>query len=164
MFYDPKVIKYPRNKITGVPSQEDLLKIMDEVLSYRYIAICDYLIEIIRTGESIDIESLEEKYYSHPVDSDISTHYLTSYFFLSLYYYEHNLYPLKAMDYLHLAMLEKCSFDSAKALLAKFYIEGFGVNKDIDKAKQIIMKARKEIESWPYRIEIFPLSVFQIEL
>lgn len=164
MFYDPKEIKYPRNKVTGVPSQEDLLKIMNEVPSYRYIAICDYLNEIIKSGERIDIESFEDKYYSHPVDSSTQTHYLTSYFVLAYYYYLHNLYPLKAMDYLHLAMLEKCSYDSAKALLAKFYIEGFGVKKDINKAKQIIMEARKEIESWPYTIEIFPLSVFKMEL
>lgn len=38
-----KKIKYPRNRETGNPSQEDLLKITDEVPEYTYIAISDYL-------------------------------------------------------------------------------------------------------------------------
>ncbi len=42
VWYDPEKIKYPRNSETGVPSQDDLLKIMDEVPEYRYIAIVDY--------------------------------------------------------------------------------------------------------------------------
>ena len=164
MWYDPKKIKYPLNSETGVPSQDDLLKIMDEVPEYRYIAIVDYLIEVIRRDETINIELIEEKYYTHPVESNWQSHYLTSYYFLAYYYYKHNLSPLKAMDYLHLALLERCSYDSASALLVRFYLEGFGVPVSKKKAKEIWSKARKEIETFPYRIEIHNYSVFNMEL
>ena len=164
MWYDPKKIKYPMNTETGMPSQENLLKIMDEVPEYTYIALCDYLDEVIRRDETIEIESLEKKYYSRPIESAWQTHYLTSYYFLAFYYYKHNLYPFKAMDYLHLALLERCSYDSASALLVRFYLEGFGVPVNKKKAKEIWLNARKEIESFPYRFEIHNYSVFNMEL
>lgn len=163
MWYDPRVIKYPVNSETGIPSQEDLLKIMDEVPEYRYIAICDYLCEVIRRDETIDIERIENNYYSHPVDTCIQKHYLTSYYFLAYYLFKHNLYPMKAMDYVHMALQEKASYDSSSALLVKFYMYGFGVKQNESKAKEIWLKARKEIASWPHRYEIHYLSVFNME-
>ena len=96
MWYDKRAIKYPTNSETGIPSQEDLLKIMDEVPEYRYIAICDYLAEVIRRDETINIEELEKKYYSHPVETCEQKHYFTSYYFLAYYYFKHDLYPMKA--------------------------------------------------------------------
>lgn len=164
MWYDPKKIKYPRNRETGNPSQEDLLKIMDEVPEYTYIAICDYLKEAIRRDEVVDIEELERKYYMHPVESAWQTHYLTSFYFLAYYHYRHNLYPLKAMDYLHMALQERASYDSSCALLIRFYIEGFGVKPNLEKAKEIWKKAKEEINTWPYKFEIHDYSVFNMEL
>jgi len=164
MWYDPKVIKYPCNNETGNPSQEDLLKIMDEVPQYTYIAICDYLAEVIRRDETININLIEEKYYSHPVETAWQTHYLTSYYFLAYYYYKHKLDPNKAIKYIQLSLLERASYDSASALLVRFYLEGFGVPVNKKKAKEIWLKARKEIETFPYRIEIHLYSVFNMEL
>ena len=163
MWYDKNVIKYPLNSETGTPSLEDLRKIMEEIPEYRYIAICDYLSEAIRRGEAIDIEQLENKYYSHPVDTCTQKHYLTSYYFLAYYYFKNDLYPLKAMDYIHMALQEKASYDSASALLVKFYMYGFGVKQSEKKAKEIWLRARKEIESWPHRYKIHYLSVFNME-
>ena len=164
MWYDPKIIKYPSNSETGNPSQEDLLKIMDEVPQYTYIAICDYLAEVIRRDETIDINLIEEKYYSHPVETAWQTHYLTSYYFLAYYYYKHKLDANKAIKYVQLSLLERASYDSASALLVRFYIEGFGVPKNENTAKKIWLKARKEIKTFPYRFEIHPYSVFRMEL
>ena len=164
MWYNPKIIKYPLNSETGIPSQEDLLKIMDEVPEYTYTAICDYLSEAIRKDEELDIESLEKKYYSHPVDTSKQSNYLVSYYFLAYYYYKCNLSPLKAMDYLHMALQERTSYDSSCALLIRFYVEGFGVEPNLNKAKEIWKKAREEINTWPYKIEIHDYSVFNMEL
>lgn len=164
MWYDPKIIKYPVNSESGIPSQEDLLKIMEEIPSYKYTALCDYLAEVIRRDETINIENLEDKYYRRPVNTSKDANYLMSYFFLAYYYYKHDLYPCTAMDYLHLALLEQSSYDSASALLALFYMEGFGVKENMDKAKEIIFRARKEIDSWPMKYDIFHLSVYQFEL
>ena len=164
MWYDPRVIKYPVNSETGNPSQEDLLKIMDEVPQYTYIAICDYLAEVIRRDETININSIEEKYYSHPVETAWQTHYLTSYYFLAYYYYKHKLDPNKAIKYVQLSLLERASYDSASALLARFYIEGFGVLKNENTAKKIWLKAKEEINTWPHKFEIHDYSVFNMEL
>lgn len=164
MWYDPKIIKYPCNSETGNPSQEDLLKIMDEVPQYTYIAICDYLAEVIRRDETININSIEEKYYSHPVETTWQTHYLTSYYFLAYYYYKHKLDPSKAIKYVQLSLLERASYDSASALLVRFYIEGFGTKPNLEKAKEIWKKVKEEINAWPYKFEIHPYSVFNMEL
>ena len=164
MWYDPKIIKYPRNIETGIPSHGDLLKIMDEFPEYRYFAITDYIDEAIKRNEQIDIASIEDKYYSHPVDTCSIKYYLVSYYYLAYYYYINKLNPQKAVEYLKLALLDAISYDSASALLIRFYLEGYGVERNESKAKGIWKKAREEISSWPRKFEIHPYSVFNMEL
>lgn len=164
MWYDSRVIKYPRNRETGIPSQGDLLKIMDEFPEYRYFAIADYIDEAIKRNKQIDIASIEDKYYSHPVDTCSFKYYLVSYYYLAYYYYINKLNPQKAAEYLKLALLDAISYDSASALLIRFYLEGCGVKRSKTKAKKIWLKAREEINSWPHKYEIHPYSVFRMEL
>ena len=164
MWYDPKTIKYPRKIETGIPSQGDLLRIMDEFPEYRYFAITDYLDEAIKRNEQIDVASIEDKYYSHPVDTCSFKYYLVSHYYLAYYYYFNKLNPRKAVEYLKLALLDAISYDSASALLIRFYLEGYGVKQSKTKAKKIWLKAREEISSWPHRYEIHPYCVFRMEL
>ena len=161
MVYDPMRIKY----LNGTrPSLLELEIIMDKYPRQTYLAICDYLSEIIWLNAITDIEKFEEKYYTRPVDTCTQPHYLTSYYFLALYYYKQRLSPEKALKYVRMALLERASYDSASALLITFYLEGYGVPKDREKAREIWLKAKEEIATFPCRIEIDDLSVFNMEL